>query len=124
MAKAIRVMLAEDEFIVAFGLKTLLERMGYQVVGTAWDGNEAVALTDRLHPDVVLMDIAMPGVDGIAATKQIMDRCPTPVIILSAHDDSRRMGDAQAAGAVAYLFKPVVEEDLRRTIAEAVGPRS
>ena len=122
MAGAIRVLVAEDEFIIALTLKTLLERMGHEVVGTPRDGAQAVALTDALRPDVVLMDIGMPELDGIAATRQIMDRCPTAVVVLSAYNDRERVADAMEAGAVAYLLKPVVEDELRRTVAEAARP--
>jgi len=121
MGEAARVLVAEDEFIISLALKTLLTEMGYEVVGTARDGTEAVASCAALRPDLVLMDIGMPGLDGIGATREIMARCPTPVVILSAYNDRDRVSGALEAGAVAYLIKPVVEGELKAAIAEATG---
>ena len=121
MGEAARVLVAEDEFVISLALKTLLTEMGHEVVATARNGAEAVESCAALRPDLVLMDIGMPGLDGIGATKEIMARCPTPVVILSAYNDRDRVSGALEAGAVAYLIKPVVEGELNAAIAEATG---
>ncbi|UCH33381.1 MAG: response regulator [Armatimonadota bacterium] len=114
------ILVAEDEFLITLTLKTQLEAMGHRVVGMPRDGEEAVALAKELRPDVVLMDIGMPGVDGIAATARIMSEAPVPVIMLTAYNDRRRVQEAIRAGAVAYLLKPVNETQLRQAIEETV----
>jgi response regulator NasT len=121
MAEGIRVLVAEDEFVISLALKTLLTEMGHEVVATARNGTQAIESCCSLRPDVILMDIGMPGVDGIAATKEIMARCPTPIVILSAYNDRGRVGSALEAGAVAYLIKPVIEGELQAAIAQAAG---
>jgi len=117
----IKILLAEDEFLIALTLKVQLEAMGYQVVATPQDGIKAVALTKQLRPDVVLMDIGMPGMDGITATQAIMKEAPTPVVMLTAYNDRARMAQAVQAGAVGYVFKPVVDAQLRAAILEALA---
>ena len=105
----IRVLVVDDSLTVR---KTVAERLraaGYQVVGEAADGREAVILTHQLRPDVVLMDVVMPGVDGLAATRQIMSEIPTPVVILSGHANQKEVFktyDALAAGALEVCAKP------------------
>jgi len=121
MEDRIRVLLAEDEFLISLTLRLQLEAMGYLVVATPQDGAKAVALTQQLRPDVVLMDIGMPGMDGITATEIIMKECPTPVVMLSAYNDRLRSQRAQRAGAVGYVYKPVMDNQLRDAIDMALG---
>lgn len=109
-----RVVLADDHSVVRQGLRAWLERSGWvQVVGEAADGREAVALVEQLNPDVVVMDIAMPLLNGIDATAQIMRRSPdTKVIILSMHADESYILRALGAGAKGYLLKESTEDDV------------
>lgn len=114
------ILVAEDEFLITLALKAQLEGMGHRVVATPRDGETAVALAKELRPDIVLMDIGMPLVDGIAATAKIMAETPVPVIMLTAYNDRQRVQEAIRAGAAAYLLKPVNEAQLKRTIEDAI----
>lgn len=114
-----RVLLAEDTPVVAQLVSGLLTACGHEVVAVAQDGAAAVSLCCELKPDVVLMDIEMPELDGIDATRMLMERCPTPVVILSAHEGAQVTERASAAGAGAYLLKPPTLGDLQRGIAIA-----
>jgi response regulator NasT len=115
------ILIAEDEFLITLTLKSQLEAMGHQVIGTSSDGEAAVALAKELRPDLVLMDIGMPKLDGIAATARIMAEAPAPVVMLTAYNDRRRVQDAMRAGAAAYVLKPVNEAQLKRAIADSVA---
>jgi len=109
----IRVLVVDDSRVVRRAVSQRLRAAGLEVVGEASDGREAVALTHRLRPDVVLMDVVMPGVDGLAATRQIMAECPTPVVILTAHADHQEVFktcDAVAVGALEVCAKPTGTE--------------
>jgi response regulator NasT len=117
----VNILIAEDEFLITLALKAQLEAMGHRVVGMPRDGEAAVALAKELKPDIVLMDIGMPLVDGIAATARIMAEAPAPVIMLTAYNDRQRVQDAIRAGAVAYLLKPVNESQLKRAIDDTVA---
>lgn len=101
-----RVMVADDNPEVRLALCELLEGDGFEVVGRAIDGSEAVALAEELQPDVVLMDLRMPGLDGIEATRRIRDRHPlVQVVILTAYNDPALVEDANEAGVYCYLVK-------------------
>jgi DNA-binding NarL/FixJ family response regulator len=115
---AVRVFLADDHTIVREGLRLLLEAQSdLTVVGEAADGREAVSLVKQMCPDVVVMDIAMPGLDGIHATKEIRESCPaTEVVILSIYSSSEHIFQALRAGARGYLLK----ESAGKEVAEAV----
>ena len=117
-ATRITVLLAEDHTIVREGLRTLLEaEKDIQVVGEAETGRQAVALTKKLRPAVVVMDIAMPLLNGLEATRQILKEVPgAKVIILSAHSDDAYVEQATALGAVGYLLK----QTSARVLSEAV----
>jgi len=110
----IRVLLADDHSVVRQGLRVWLERSGsIEVVGEAADGREAVALAEQLKPDIVIMDIAMPLLNGIDATAQITRRDPnTKVIVLSMHADESYILRALGAGAKGYLMKESTETDV------------
>jgi DNA-binding NarL/FixJ family response regulator len=123
--KEIRVLLADDHGIVRKGLRALLESQpGMKVAGEAADGREAVKLTAEIQPDVVIMDIAMPNLNGIEATAQIVKANPkTGVVILSMHSDEAYLVRALNAGARGYMLKDSAEEDLLRAIQAVAGGR-
>jgi DNA-binding NarL/FixJ family response regulator len=114
----IRILLADDHALVREGTRELLEREeDLQVVAEAGDGEEAVRLTASQHPDVALVDIAMPRLNGIEATKQIKALCPaTAVLILTAYDDDQYVFALLEAGAAGYLLKNVRGRDLVEAI--------
>lgn len=111
--KPIRILLADDHNILRDGLRLLLERQGFNVVAEASDGREAIRLAEEHRPDVAVMDIAMPGLNGIDATARIVQTCePTSVIILSMHHDESYIIRALNAGARGYLLKDSLKTDL------------
>src|SRR5512141_1685741 len=120
MAK-IRILLVDDHDIVRLGLMTLInDRTDMQVVGEAGDASEAVAQVEKLQPDVVLMDIRLPGESGIDATRKIAERFPaTKVVMLTSFADDENVVRAVAAGAVGYVLKKVGNDELLRAIAAA-----
>lgn len=113
------VLIADDHPLVLSGLRALLETLdGIEVVGQAADGREAVSLALSLRPDVVVMDLQMPEVDGIDATRQIVSRLPgAAVLVLTMHDDDASVFAAIRAGARGYLLKGAAQEDVARAIA-------
>jgi DNA-binding NarL/FixJ family response regulator len=110
----VRIVLADDHTVMRNGLRLLLERQPHlQVVGEAADGRQAVALSESANPDVVIMDIGMPNLNGIEAARQIVNRSPrTAIAILSMHSDESYVIRALKAGARAYLLKDSAEADL------------
>jgi response regulator NasT len=112
-----RVLVCEDEGLTALRLQRVLKTLGYDVVGEARDGEEAVRQAVRLRPDVILMDVNMPKMDGIQALERIMSQCPTTVLMLTAYSEQELVQRAQTAGASGYLVKPVVNEQLRPAIS-------
>lgn len=105
--RPVRIVIAEDHELVRSGIGELLRRLGgLEVVGEASDGREAVSLVEELHPDLVLMDVAMPGLNGLDATAQITRRFPeVRVLILSQHGNEEYVAHAFGAGAAGYLLK-------------------
>ena len=115
-SKKLKVLIAEDDFLVSEMIEGELLNTGYEVVGKASNGKIAVELTQSIKPDLVLMDIRMPELNGLEASKQIMDICPTPIIILTAYDNRDMVIDAGDAGVAAYLNKPLDSQELERAI--------
>jgi AmiR/NasT family two-component response regulator len=108
----IRVVIAEDEAIIRLDLKETLEEEGYEVVGETGRGDEAVELVARLLPDVAILDIKMPGVDGLEAARQITAARQAAVLILTAFSQRDLIEQARDAGALAYLVKPFQKSEL------------
>lgn len=119
----VTVLLADDHGVVRKGLRYLLEREeGLRVAGEASSGVEAIRMAEELEPDVVIMDLAMPGLGGIDATAEIVRRRPeTAVVVLSMHSDEGYLSRALSAGARGYLLKESAEEDLVRAVRAAVA---
>ncbi|MCG3149184.1 MAG: putative transcriptional regulatory protein pdtaR [Verrucomicrobiae bacterium] len=118
--KQLRVVIADDDGVTLMVLKKILTVMGHSVVGEAGDGEQAVALANDLHPDLCILDIRMPKMEGIEAAKHIQAHRPTPVIIVSAHTETGLGSEAAAAGAHAYLVKPFAENQLKPAIELAL----
>jgi AmiR/NasT family two-component response regulator len=119
MSYQVRVLIAEDNFLVGEMIQGVAEEAGCTVVGRATDGRQAVEMTTKLRPDVVLMDIKMPNLDGIDAAEIIQDRCPTPIVILTAYDTPEMLEEASAAGVGAFLAKPPKVRELNQAIVIA-----
>jgi len=117
--KKLGVLIAEDDFIVCETIQQEVEDLGYTVAGKAPNGRKAVEMTAALKPDAVLMDIKMPDMDGLEATRRIHKTCPTPVVILSAYDTPDLVKQAGEAGAGAYLVKMPTAREIERAIAIA-----
>jgi AmiR/NasT family two-component response regulator len=115
------VLIVEDDPMVGEMIQGLLEDIGYTVAGKAIDGLQAIEMTQSLQPDVVLMDIKMPNMDGIEATRHIYESCPTPVVVLTAHETPELVEGASAAGVGAYLVKPSNTREMKRAIAIAIA---
>lgn len=107
-----RVLVAEDEALIRLDLVEMLHEEGYQVVGEAADGEQAVQLAGELNPDLVIMDVKMPKKDGIEAASQIASQRIAPVVILTAFSQRDLVERARDAGAMAYLVKPFGKRDL------------
>jgi signal transduction histidine kinase len=116
MSNPIRLLIVEDDVVTATMFQDMLKRAGYIISGHATNGAQAIAMTTTMQPDVVLMDIKMPGMDGITCAEKIMAQCPTPVIIISGYDDPRLVERAKRSGIGAYLVKPINLADLQRSI--------
>src|SRR5215204_7753538 len=114
-----RVLIAEDEALIRLDLAEMLREEGYEVVGEAGDGQEAVDLAESLRPDVMIMDVKMPRRDGIDAASEIASKRVAPVVILTAFSQRDLVERARVAGAMAYLVKPFQKKDLVPTIEMA-----
>ena len=119
--KNVSVLIVEDDYLVGEMARGLLEAAGYVVAGEAMDGFEAVEMTQSLRPDVVLMDIDMPDMNGIEATRLIHERCPTPVVVLTGHETDELVSGASEAGVGAYLVKPPRLREVERAITIAMA---
>jgi response regulator NasT len=116
-----RVVIAEDEALIRMDLSEMLAEEGYDVVGQAADGEQAIALAESLAPDLVILDVKMPRLDGIAAAQRIAERRIAPVVMLTAFSQRELVERARDAGAMAYLVKPFSRTDLVPAIEMAVS---
>ena len=126
MSAPIRVLAADDQRVVREGLALVLGLLpGVTVVGTAGDGDEAIAMAHRLCPDVVLMDLRMPRRDGVAAIRVLREECPQiKVIVLTTYADDRSVLDALRAGARGYLTKDAGGEQIEQALRDVIDDRS
>lgn len=108
----VRVLIAEDEALIRLDLKEMLEEEGYQIAGEAADGEQAVELAAKLRPDLVILDVKMPRLDGISAAERIVAGQIAPVVILTAFSQRELVERARDAGAMAYIVKPFTKADL------------
>lgn len=118
---SLRIIIADDEAVIRMGLRAMLEERGYAVVGEAAEGRRAVDLVEKLRPDLVFLDIKMPGLDGLAAAEQLIAAHRVPVIILTAYGDRALIDRAREAGVMGYLMKPLREADLEPAIQVALA---
>ncbi|NYI07157.1 ANTAR domain-containing response regulator [Allostreptomyces psammosilenae] len=116
-----RVVIAEDEALIRLDLKEMLEEEGYSVVGEAGDGEAAVALAEEHRPDLVILDVKMPVMDGITAAERIVSARIAPVLMLTAFSQRELVERARDAGAMAYLVKPFSKSDVVPAIEMAVS---
>ena len=114
-----RILIAEDETIIRLDLKEMLEHAGFEVCGEARDGEEAVALAQSEQPDLAIMDVKMPKLDGIDAARRILDERPIPIVMLTAYGQDELVQRAAEAGVFGYLVKPFREQDLLPAIRTA-----
>jgi AmiR/NasT family two-component response regulator len=115
----IRALIAEDDALVASVIAAELDKIGVQVAGQASDGLQAVEMAGSLKPDVVLMDIEMPEMNGLEAARRIQSLCPTPVVVLTVYEEQEMADQAAEAGVGAYLLKPPKAHELERAITIA-----
>jgi two-component system, response regulator PdtaR len=116
----VRVVIAEDEAIVRLDLKEILQSAGYNVVGETGRGEEAVALVGEQRPDLVILDVKMPGMGGIQAAREITRAHQVAVMVLTAFSERDLIEDAREAGVVAYLVKPFQREELLNAVAHVL----
>jgi AmiR/NasT family two-component response regulator len=116
-----RVVIAEDEALIRLDLKEMLEEEGYVVVAEAADGEQAVALAEQHRPDLVVLDVKMPRLDGISAAERIASARLAPVVVLTAFSQRELVERARDAGAMAYLVKPFTKADLLPALEMAVA---
>jgi response regulator NasT len=114
-----RILIAEDETIIRLDLRELLERAGHEVVAEARDGEEAVELAREHEPDLAVLDVRMPRLDGIEAARSILAARPIPIVMLTAYGQDELVTRAVEAGVFGYLVKPFREQDLVPAIATA-----
>ncbi|MDQ1635315.1 MAG: two-component system, response regulator PdtaR [Frankiaceae bacterium] len=116
-----RVLIAEDEALIRLDLKEMLEEEGYAVVGEAGDGATAISMAEQLRPDLVILDVKMPVLDGLAAAERIGEARLAPVVMLTAFSQRELVERARDAGAMAYLVKPFQKKDLLPAIEMAAS---
>jgi two-component system, response regulator PdtaR len=116
---SMRILVAEDETIIRLDLRDMLERAGFEVCAEARDGVEAVELAGTERPDLAIMDVKMPRLDGIEAARRILDERPIPIVMLTAYGQDELVARAVEAGVFGYLVKPFRETDLLPAIATA-----
>jgi len=114
-----RILIAEDETIIRLDLRELLEKAGFDVCAEAKDGEEAVTLARTTDPDLALLDVKMPKLDGIEAARRILEERPIPIVMVTAYGEEELVSRAVEAGVFGYLVKPFRETDLLPAIATA-----
>ncbi len=119
--RKVRIIIADDEPIIRMDLKEMLTNLGYLVVGEAGDGRSVVNMARELRPDLVIMDIKMPDMDGIEAARILTQEDIAPVIFLTAYSQKELVDQAKEAGVVAYLVKPFRESDLAPAVEIALA---
>jgi response regulator NasT len=115
----VRILIAEDETIIRLDLRELLERSGFEVCAEAKDGEEAIELARSEKPDLAVLDVKMPRLDGIEAARRILDERPIPIVMLTAYGQDELVSRAVEAGVFGYLVKPFREQDLLPAIRAA-----
>jgi two-component system, response regulator PdtaR len=121
VASGRRIVVAEDEALIRLDLVEMLREEGYDVVGEAGDGVEAVRLAEELRPDVTVLDVKMPGLDGLSAAEQIGERRLSAIVMLTAFSQRELVERARDAGALAYVVKPFTRADLVPAIEIALS---
>ncbi len=116
-----RVLIAEDDPVIGFGLESKLRSLGHDVVARVSDGGAAVEATRRLRPDAIVMDVVMPGLDGLAAAREITRYVRLPILAITAHDRPELVDEAISAGIAAYLVKPVDARQIDRALRLAAS---
>lgn len=116
-----RIVIADDEAVIRIGLRAMLEENGHEVVGTATTGRAALELAAAAKPDLMILDIKMPELDGLETAQRIMRTRPMPIVMLTAYSQRELVEQAKAAAVFAYLVKPVKEESLALTLDLAVA---
>jgi AmiR/NasT family two-component response regulator len=120
-AQPLRIVIADDEAVIRLGLKAMLEALGHQVVGMAADGEFALTLITDQKPDLAILDIKMPGLDGLTVAERLAQESPLPVVILTAYSQQALVERAVGASVAGYLVKPMREELLGPTVELAVA---
>lgn len=121
MKRTLRVLVAEDEYVILMGLRASLEELGHQVVAEAGTGEQAVEMALEHMPDLILMDINLPGIDGIEAIRRISGSLLVPSIIITGYSRRDLIDEASSAGVFAYLVKPIDSRDLQPAIDVALA---
>ena len=117
----LKIIIADDESIIRLDLKQMLEEAGHKVIAEATDGRQALDLTRKLYPDLVIMDVKMPNMDGITAAGIIHEENLAPVLLLTAYSQQDVVEAASSSGVIAYLVKPIKEEQLFPAIEIAIS---
>jgi response regulator NasT len=119
--KSLRIIIAEDEAVIRMGLKTMVSSLGHQVIDTAANGIEALDKTKRVKPDLLLLDIKMPGMDGLSVAETLAQEMPVPIIMLTAFSEKSMIERAANAAVMGYLVKPIHESKLGPMIEIAMA---
>jgi response regulator NasT len=117
----LRVIIADDEAVIRMGLSQMVTALGHQVIATAANGDEALEITKRLKPDLLLLDIKMPGKDGLIVAEILATELPLPIVMLTAYSERSLIARAANAAVMGYLVKPIHESKLGPTIEVAIS---
>lgn len=116
-----RILIADDESLIRMNLRDMLAQQGYEVVAEASTGRQAIELARKIHPDLILLDIKMPDIDGLEAARQITTDAVAPVVLLTAYSDDELIESAKKVGVSGYLVKPIRETELSPVIEIALA---